>query len=122
MKKLEELGISPAPWRVITVNGSLHSVEAYPYFIGDLMHIDTVCNLRKARPSDARLIAAAPKLYDALCGLLEIVCDDCKSAYKVDCKCVKCPRVKAAEAALAAAADGTAAVPPAIPGKEGGAK
>lgn len=66
MKKLEELGISPAPWMVLTVNGSLHSVEASPCFIGDLMHIATVCNMRKARPSDARLIAAAPELYEAL--------------------------------------------------------
>lgn len=56
---------------VITVNGRLHSVEASPCFIGDMMHIATVCNLRKARPSDARLIAAAPKLYEALSELID---------------------------------------------------
>ena len=46
------------------------------------------------------LVAAAPDLYKSLLGLLEIVCVDCNSAYKVDGKCVKCPRVVAAEAAL----------------------
>ena len=38
---------------------------------------------------------------EALRGLLEIVCIDCNSSYKVDGKCVKCPRVVAAECALA---------------------
>lgn len=46
------------------------------------------------------LEAAAPELYEALRGLLEIVCVDCNSSYEVDGKCVKCPRVVAAEAAL----------------------
>ena len=47
--------------------------------------------------------AAAPDLYKSLLGLLEIVCVDCNSSYKVDGKCVKCPRVVAAEAAIAKA-------------------
>ena len=42
------------------------------------------------------------KLREAVRGLLEIVCIDCKSSYEIDGKCVKCPRVVAAEAALSA--------------------
>ena len=41
-------------------------------------------------------------LREALRGLLEIVCVDCKSSYEIDGMCVKCPRVVAAEAALSA--------------------
>lgn len=44
----------------------------------------------------------AMKMREALRGLLEIVCIDCNSSYKVDGKCVKCPRVVAAEAAISA--------------------
>ena len=44
----------------------------------------------------------AARMREALRGLLEIVCIDCNSSYKVDGKCVKCPRVVAAECALAA--------------------
>ena len=44
----------------------------------------------------------AEAMREALRGLLEIVCIDCNSSYKVDGKCVKCPRVVAAECALAA--------------------
>ena len=44
----------------------------------------------------------AAAMREALRGLLEIVCIDCNSSYKVDGKCVKCPRVVAAESALAA--------------------
>ena len=44
----------------------------------------------------------AAKMREALRGLLEIVCVDCKSSYEIDGKCVKCPRVVAAEAALSA--------------------
>ena len=44
----------------------------------------------------------AAKMREALSGLLEIVCVDCKSSYEIDGKCVKCPRVVAAEAALSA--------------------
>ena len=44
----------------------------------------------------------AEAMREALRGLLEIVCIDCNSSYKVDGKCVKCPRVVAAECALSA--------------------
>ena len=45
-------------------------------------------------------VSNAAAMREALRGLLEIVCIDCKSSYEIDGKCVKCPRVVAAEAAL----------------------
>lgn len=59
MKTLEELGISPAPWKcatddygefVGTLNGRGFYVAKYAYDV---------------KPQDARLIAASPKLYEA---------------------------------------------------------
>lgn len=91
MKTVEQLGISPAPWKAVVLStrdiGWVY--DKYDRAIFGVM-----------QPPNARLIAAAPELYEALRGLLEIVCGDCNSAYKVDGKCVKCPRVVAAEAAL----------------------
>lgn len=100
MKTLEQLGISPAPWTKLGDCSIYREVLA----ADDSRVIDNDWNANspsnpKAEPN-ARLIAAAPDLYEALRGLLEIVCGDCNSAYKVDGKCVKCPRVVAAEAAL----------------------
>ena len=56
---------------------------------------------REATPEKSSVVANAMKMREALSGLLEIVCIDCKSPYEIDGKCVKCPRVVAAEAALA---------------------
>ena len=94
MKTLEQLGISPAPWHIEKNTGVLCAKsERYKHPIVD------DCGSFENN-NDKRLIAAAPDLYEALRGLLEIVCIDCNSSYKVDGKCVKCPRVVAAEAAL----------------------
>ena len=98
MKTLEQLGISPAPWRQ----------EANGYGTLDVLGNDDSLVVAYENPinkhdqENRRLIAAAPELYKALRGLLEIVCVDCKSSYEIDGKCVKCPRVVAAEAALSA--------------------
>lgn len=100
MKTVEQLGISPAPW---TKRGDC-STYGEILAADDTLVVDYDWNASSpAEPNDepnALLISAAPELYEALRGLLEIVCGDCNSAYNVDGKCVKCPRVVAAEAAL----------------------
>ena len=53
MKRLEELGISPAPWKLCRDGEIVHG-NGYSLTDGD------GCFVLK---SDARLIAAAPKLY-----------------------------------------------------------
>lgn len=55
---------------------------------------------REATCEKSSVVANAMKMREALRGLLEIVCVDCKSSYEIDGKCVKCPRVVAAESAL----------------------
>lgn len=92
MKKLEELGISPAPWRVTkAINAdwgkSLIVMSKGGGAIPTLL------------PENARLIAAAPELYEALRRyVVGTVC--CRA----DRDCVRCPNtlciVKGATAAL----------------------
>lgn len=96
MKRVGELGISPSPWNVLR-NGEIVSQEG---FIFGIKKYDFGCRVVFTTEADARLIAAAPDLYEALRGLLKIVCLDCNSSYTVDGKCVKCPKVVAAESAL----------------------
>lgn len=99
MKTVEQLGISQTPWKA----GIETSSSCVYDNLGVLVCIEEHSDLASDRELDwrnARLISAAPELYEALRGLLEIICGDCNSAYKVDGKCVKCPRVVAAEAAL----------------------
>ena len=64
MKTLEQLGISPAPWNEKVWATS----DDYGHDISDYNH-KSICDMRllqgETRIPNARLIAAAPKLYEA---------------------------------------------------------
>lgn len=68
MKTIEELGISPAPWKAY--------VGVYSFWVDDnagefvCMKSSTSMNDRNIGKRNARLIAAAPELYEALAALL----------------------------------------------------
>ena len=69
MKRLDELGGSPAPWRV---EGG--PMAAIVYENKPTMKCGSVCALTGAqRNADAALIAAAPDLYEALRLVLETI-------------------------------------------------
>ncbi len=64
MKRLDELGVSPTPWKVDVIGDPEYPVVK----CGDglvLQHCSGVWCLK-----DARLIAAAPSLYEALTAML----------------------------------------------------
>lgn len=79
MKRLEELGISPAPWRVS---------DAQHYWVDDT-NGKMVCDGLTFRGNDenadaeeranARLIAAAPELYECLREAVLEMCHECLS-------------------------------------------
>lgn len=68
MKTIEELGISPAPWKMY--------VGVYSFWVDDnagefvCMKSSTSLNDRNIGKRNARLIAAAPELYEALAAML----------------------------------------------------
>ena len=69
MKTLEQLGISPAPWNEKVWATS----DDYGHDISDYNH-KSICDMRllqgETRIPNARLIAAAPELYEALAAML----------------------------------------------------
>lgn len=67
MKTLEELGISPAPWSN-TVGGTEKPFETNS--VWDAMNGGILTGGYAESLNDARLIAAAPELYEALAALL----------------------------------------------------
>ena len=97
MKTIEELGISPTPWE-LDIGGSCCWVEAR----GGA----TVCSTAASETRDceadtanARLIAAAPELYEALRLCMAETCRVCKE--RADRPCVElCETVRMARAAL----------------------
>lgn len=82
MKSIDELGISHAPWKCATDdNGEIIGIENRCGFYVVRFAVDV-------KPNDARLIAAAPELYeclrkfvnDVVCRRATKDCDNCKMA------------------------------------------
>ena len=67
MKTIEQLGISPAPWSN-TVGGTEKPFETNS--VWDAMNGGILTGGYAESLNDARLIAAAPELYEALAALL----------------------------------------------------
>lgn len=89
MKAVEELGISPMPWKVEN--------EEYPAeYGGGIVRCfvrgsnDSIVNI-DTNQRDARLISAAPELYDCLRSATIAECRGCK--HKSDCHdyIIPCP-------------------------------
>lgn len=76
MKKLEELGISPAPWRYIGYHN--HKSGVYIH-LGEVKFADKRKLCYDISQPNARLIAAAPELYECLREAVIEMCHNCLS-------------------------------------------
>ena len=103
MKTLEQLGISPAPWNVNEYN---NIVTCYGHTPASTIISDAYGHDRTEK--DARLIAAAPELYEALRMYQEAFAEIRKSAWFIDANFHEIMSLNkvmtAADAALAKAA------------------
>ena len=99
MKTLEQLGISPAPWKVamddiaMVFSGSQYPSLSTPH----ICEVDIIDDPER-KCNDIKLIAAAPELYDVLQSLVEYIDREC-----IPCGETACELVAAAHNVLAKA-------------------
>ena len=109
MKTLDQLGISPTPWNVNDYN---NIVTCYGHTLAATIISDAYGHDRTEH--DARLIAAAPELYEALRMYQEAFAEIRKSAWFLDANFHEIMSLNkvmtAADAALAKAAGESEAV------------
>lgn len=108
MKKLEELGISPTPWRVEKCTYNDTRVECIVEANGKII-VETDSGCYPPEVPDATIMAAAPELYQALwfqcfgnTGVGN--CRNCKGAELGNCK--TCPLGNARAALAKASGEG----------------
>ena len=80
MKTLEELGISPAPWSIEyddTIDRVVNILGAKKNII-----VETDCGYYPPELPDARLMSAAPELYEALAAMLS--CAEKEATFTVE--------------------------------------
>lgn len=99
MKKLEELGISPTPWKVRLLDWGKDRVDSIDDANGEII-VETDYGVYLHKLPDARMLAAAPKLYAALYKLLGDACQHCdlRGACQAACNAVQNARDALAEA------------------------
>lgn len=108
MKKLSELGISPAPWFVD------EDSEIACHYISHVIRPNERRMRIVAKPNyhfaeykaDARLIAAAPELYDALQSLVEYIDRECVPCGETACELLFAARNVLSKAAGEEVGDG----------------
>lgn len=87
MKKVEELGISPAPWSACTPTKREVAVACLKD--DEFRSVQAVALCRaEGRNADARLIAAAPELYKALYDDVTFYCEHCLDVHNA----TECPQ------------------------------
>ena len=108
MKRLDELGISPAPWRIGEEDCDGIVEDILDSGFGDESISGLVVYDGCMDKADASLIAAAPKLYEALREALKSYCEGCNDFVNEDQRCdpCECPARKWRAVLAEAAGDG----------------